>query len=170
MTHFLARLLGRLPIGWLQLTHNRGRLLAALAGVTFANVLVFVQLGIMGALNTTIVRDYQLIDADIMISAEDANTLTEGSNAPRQLMYRALSHPSVGAASPLFISNAQFNDEQGEVTFQVIGFDPDVEGIMAGIVNDQRTNLRVSNGVLADSQTRGLSPEIAEALEAGRSV
>jgi putative ABC transport system permease protein len=37
----LERLLGRLPIGWLQVAHNRTRLLAAVAGVTFANVLVF---------------------------------------------------------------------------------------------------------------------------------
>ena len=50
MTALLARLLGRLPIGWLQLTHTRARIAAALAGVAFANVLVFVQLGIMGAL------------------------------------------------------------------------------------------------------------------------
>lgn len=47
MTAPLARLLGRLPIGWLQLTHSRTRMAAALAGVAFANVLVFVQLGMM---------------------------------------------------------------------------------------------------------------------------
>ncbi len=45
MSRLLQRLFGRLPIGWLQLTHNRTRFAAALAGVAFANVLVFVQLG-----------------------------------------------------------------------------------------------------------------------------
>jgi len=40
----------RLPIGWLQLTHNRTRFAAAIAGVAFANVLVFVQLGIMNSM------------------------------------------------------------------------------------------------------------------------
>jgi len=48
MTRLLARLLGD-AIGWLQLTHNRSRLAAALAGVTFAN-LIFIQLGFLGAL------------------------------------------------------------------------------------------------------------------------
>ena len=47
MSRLLQALLGRLPIGWLQLTHSRARFAAALAGVAFANVLVFVQLGIM---------------------------------------------------------------------------------------------------------------------------
>ena len=32
MSYLLQRLFGRLPIGWLQLTHNRTRFAAALAG------------------------------------------------------------------------------------------------------------------------------------------
>ena len=47
MSRLLQALFGRLPIGWLQLTHSRTRFAAALSGVAFANVLVFVQLGIM---------------------------------------------------------------------------------------------------------------------------
>ena len=54
LERLLARAFGRLPIGWLQLSHSRTRLAAALAGVAFANVLVFVQLGIMGSLNGSV--------------------------------------------------------------------------------------------------------------------
>ena len=50
MTALLTALFGRLPIGWLQLRHNRARFAAALAGVAFANVLVFMQIGFFGAL------------------------------------------------------------------------------------------------------------------------
>ena len=61
MTDALSRLLGRLPIGWLQLIHNRTRLAAALAGVMFANILIFMQLGFLGALVESIeyVHEYQ---------------------------------------------------------------------------------------------------------------
>ena len=48
MTRFLAHLLGRMPIGWLQLSHNKTRLAAAIAGVAFANILIFMQLGFHG--------------------------------------------------------------------------------------------------------------------------
>jgi len=41
MSRILAWLFGRLPIGWLQLSHNKARLVAAVAGVSFANLLVF---------------------------------------------------------------------------------------------------------------------------------
>ena len=95
MTRLLTSLMGRLPVGWLQLTHNRARLAAAVAGVAFANVLVFVQLGIMGSMNNTILRGYEMLNADIMISADDANTMTEGANVARQWMFQARADPDV---------------------------------------------------------------------------
>ena len=69
MTAVLERVLGRLPIGWLQLVHNKARLGAALAGVSFATVLVLMQLGFLGALIASIRLPYDQMSADIVISA-----------------------------------------------------------------------------------------------------
>ena len=90
MTPVLRRLLGRLPIGWLQLTHNPMRFVAALVGVAFANVLVFVQLGIMNSMWTATLHPYSFFAADVMISAPDANALTDGGNVARQWLLQAL--------------------------------------------------------------------------------
>src|SRR5690606_4134362 len=95
MTRFLARLLGRLPIGWLQLVHQRGRFAAALSGVAFANVLVFVQQELMSSMDVSTLRPYQFFQGDILISAADANTLTDGGNVARQWMLQALADPDV---------------------------------------------------------------------------
>jgi hypothetical protein len=100
MTAFLTSLLGRLPIGWLQLRHNRTRLIAALAGVTFANLLIYMQLGFLGALLNGIRLPYASFDADILIQASDANTLQDGSPLPRNRMLEALSVPGVAEATP----------------------------------------------------------------------
>ena len=75
MTALLTRLIGRLPIGWLQLVHNRTRFAAALAGVAFANILIFMQLGFLGALIASIKLPYDQMNADVLISASDMNTL-----------------------------------------------------------------------------------------------
>ncbi|MES2542952.1 MAG: ABC transporter permease, partial [Pseudomonadota bacterium] len=95
MTRLLQRLLGRLPIGWLQLTHNRTRFAAALVGVAFANVLVFVQLGIMNSMGTATLRPYEFFSADVMISASDANALNDGGNVARQWLLQAMADPDV---------------------------------------------------------------------------
>ncbi len=79
IARLLERLLGRLPIGWLQLSHSRARLAAALAGVAFANMLVLMQLGFMGAMVGSIRLPYDQFNADILISASDMNTLADGS-------------------------------------------------------------------------------------------
>lgn len=103
MTRLLQQLLGRLPVGWLQLTHSRGRLAAAIAGVAFANVLVLVQIGLAGALNGTIVQGYAFFEADIMISAADGNTMTDGSNVARAHLWRALADPEVADGTALYV-------------------------------------------------------------------
>lgn len=100
MTALLESLLGRLPVGWLQLVHNRTRLAAALAGVSFATVLVLMQLGFLGALIGSIRLPYDQMNADILISASDMNTLADGSPLPRQRMFEALSVEGVARATP----------------------------------------------------------------------
>ncbi|MGB3280879.1 MAG: ABC transporter permease, partial [Pseudorhodobacter sp.] len=102
MNMLLTWLFGRLPIGWLQLSHSRTRLLAAVAGVAFANLLVFMQLGIMGALNNSTVAPYSLLNADIILSSQEGNTLTDSGNIARVHMFQALAVPGVAAATPLY--------------------------------------------------------------------
>lgn len=157
MTATLARLIGRMPIGWLQLTHSRTKLVAALAGVAFANVLVFVQLGILSSLNDSITASYSLFDADIAISATDANTLTEGSNVPRQYMFRALAVPGVAAATPVYVGNANWLRDTGEeISFNVFGFDPQAIGFVTGKIDQTLRLATTRDVVLIDRTTRGL--------------
>ena len=111
----LTRLLGRLPIGWLQLSHNPGRLLAAVAGVAFANVLVFVQLGLSGSLEETVLRPYRMFDSDLLlVSAVDSDGLEDGSNLPRVRLYQALSHPQITDGAPLYVGRVAWLTEGGD--------------------------------------------------------
>lgn len=117
MIALLTRLLGRLPVGWLQLSHNPGRLLAAVSGVAFANVLVFVQLGLAGSLEETVVRPYRLFDHDLLlVSAIDSDGLDDGSNVPRARLYQALSHPQVTEGAPLYVGRVAWLTEGGDTS------------------------------------------------------
>ncbi len=114
MTALLERLLGRLPIGWLQLTHNRTRLIAALAGVAFANLLIFMQLGFLGALLRSIGLPYEQMQAQLLIQASDANTLEDGSPCPAAHVRGARSRRR-GGAVPLFIGRLDWKQPDGTV-------------------------------------------------------
>ena len=46
----IQKLRRRTPLGWLQLSHQKNRLLVALSGIAFADVLMFMQFGFQSAL------------------------------------------------------------------------------------------------------------------------
>ena len=164
MTNFLQWLLGRLPIGWLQLTHNKMRLVAAIGGVTFANILVFVQLGIMGSFNDSVRMSYGVIQGDLLISAHDSYTFREGSNIPRQWGFQALSVPGVTAATPVFLGAAPWARPNGSsIVFQVVGIDPTRPEFMGAGVRDTRS-LLVADTAFVDRLTRNLDPELIDDL------
>lgn len=158
MTDFLTHLLGRLPIGWLQLTHNKTRMAAALAGVAFANILVFIQLGMLGALNGTIAMSYKPFNADIIISAADANTLADGSNISRRYLYQALSMNGIKSGTPLYIANLEWTRPDGNSSnIQVYGLPPESLDFIAKQYQQDFKLLKLQNTVLIDDKTRGLS-------------
>ncbi len=167
MSAILAALLGRMPIGWLQLVHNKGRLAAALAGVAFANVLVFVQLGMLGALTTTTVQPYGLFSADIMISSADSNTLSDGGNVARQHMLRALSVPGVAAGRPVFIGNVDWQiDPRRTSNLMVVAMPADSGSFVAPHLRPDFTRLALPDTALIDRGTRGGYPELFQTISA----
>lgn len=169
MTALLARILGRIPIGWLQLTHSKSRLTVALAGVAFANVLVFVQLGISGGLTQTIELTYQPISADILITASDANTLADGSPLARQRMFQALSVPGVAEAAPLYLGVVDWMTDGGASTsLQVYGLPPEARNLVNPDYANAFGTLRLPNTALLDRLSRGLSFEAGTLPTASR--
>jgi putative ABC transport system permease protein len=169
VTALLTRLLGRLPIGWLQLRHNRTRLIAALAGVTFANLLIYMQLGFLGALLNGIRLPYASFDADILIQASDANTLQDGSPLPRNRMLEALAVPGVAEATPISIARLDWKQPDGTIrTLDVMGVDPRVASFRVPEIEAARPLLALSNAALIDRGTRNVPAALFAEIDAGR--
>ncbi len=169
MTAILERLLGRLPIGWLQLVHNRARLAAALAGVAFANILIFMQLGFLGALVTSIRLPYDAFDADILVSASDMNTLSDGGPVPRQRMFEALSAPGVARATPLYFGKIDWKQPDGTIRgLDVFGIDPAARSFRNPEINARLADLANADVALIDRGIRNVPPGVFAAIDAGR--
>ena len=164
MTRLLQRLFGRLPIGWLQLTHNRTRFAAALAGVAFANVLVFVQLGIMNSMAAATLRPYDFFRADLMISAADANALADGGNVARQWLLQALADPDVTGGMGLFLANVAWDRGDQDITLTTFGIDPARPGFVAPEIAPDLALLQVQDAAILDRLARGLPRDVAAAI------
>lgn len=156
MTALLTRLLGRLPIGYLQLVHHPGRLVAALAGVAFANVLVFVQLGLAGSMAESVAIPYRLFQPELLIvSPAEAETLSEAATLPRQRLFQALVHPDVTDGTPIYMSRATWiSGHEGSSSIQFFGLAPEAgaffhDGLAAPLIG-----LSLSDTALVDTLTR----------------
>ena len=169
LSRALQRLLGRLPIGWLQLTHKRTRLLAALAGVAFANILIFVQLGFLGALIESIGLPYRMMDADILVAASDANTLSDGSPLPRQRLYQTLAVPGVAAATAVYYNRLDWKQPDGTIrTLDVFGIDPSARAFRSADIDAELDRLKLNDTALIDRRTRNVPKDLFPSIDAGR--
>lgn len=169
MMMLLQALFGRLPIGWLQLSHNKARLFAAVAGVGFANLLVFMQLGIMGALNGSTVVPYTMLDADVLISSQDATTLTDvGGNVARTRMFQALGTAGVADAMPVFIGSLPLNLGHGDsVSLLAFGVDVAKPAFVSRQIAMQLPLLQIENTALLDQSARGMPDAALSGLLSG---
>jgi putative ABC transport system permease protein len=161
MSRLLQAIFGRLPIGWLQLTHNRTRFAAALAGVAFANVLVFVQLGIMNSMGAATLRPYDFFQADIMISAGDSNALTDGGNVARQWLLQAMADPDVTDGMGLFLANVAWDRGEKDISLSTFGVDPVKPGFLNPAIAADLALLQVQDAAILDRLARGLTKDEA---------
>lgn len=164
MSWLLQALFGRLPIGWLQLTHSRARFASALAGVAFANVLVFVQLAIMNSMATATMKPYGFFQADIMISASDANSMTEGGNVARQWIFQAMEDPAVILGTGLFVANVSWQRSDKTLSLTTFGIDPTQPAFFSPEMLPRTSTLQLQNSGILDRLSRGLPREVAAAI------
>ncbi len=168
MTALLTRLFGRLPIGWLQLIHNRSRFAAALFGVAFANILIFMQLGFLGGLVESIRLPYAEMNADILIQAADTNTINDSSPLPRQRLYQALTVPGVASATPVYYKRLDWKQPDGTIrNLDVFGIDPNARPFRAEDINRALPQLQLLDRAIIDRKTRNPPEGLFGRIDAG---
>ncbi len=101
MIGFTQQLQRRTPLGWLQLSHEKGRLLVALAGIAFADVLMFMQMGFQSALYDSNTRLSRALQTDIVLISPQARNMQDLSTFSRRRLYQAMDIPGVQSAAAL---------------------------------------------------------------------
>lgn len=118
--------MGQIPLAWLNLLHERTRLLVAVTGVAFAVLLIFMNLGFLGALTTTASTVYAQIDAEIFLSSPQSLEISSTRVFPRERLSQAAGVEGVVRVMPLYSEYLLWrNPETGEsrATF-VYGINP----------------------------------------------
>jgi putative ABC transport system permease protein len=162
----------RTPLGWLQLRHDRGRFLVAIAGIAFADLLMFMQLGFQAALYDSNTRLNRAFRGDVVLISPKALNLQNLSTFPRRRLLQALDVPGVVEAQGLYIRTVNWRNPQTlrSATVQVLGFDPDADVLRLPEVQAQADRLKLPDTVLFDRGARGRYGELIARLDRGELV
>jgi putative ABC transport system permease protein len=172
MNLHLKSLQRRTPLGWLQLRHDRGRLLVALAGIAFADVLMFMQLGFQNALYDSNTRLSRSLQTDLVLVSPQMRNMQFLSTFSRRRLYQALDVPGVKSTSALYSNLITWKNPQTrqEKQVQAIGFDPNQPVFNLPEVNQNLAAIKLPDRVLFDRTTRGQYEQAIANFEQGKPV
>ena len=162
----------RTPLGWLQLKKNKARLFVAVAGIGFADLLMFAQMGIQAALfdsNTLLNRG---VDADIIIRSTQYRDLSLANTFPRRRLYQIQDLPGVQSAEALYISTVVWKNPQTRRKTQLtlVGHSVEYPAFNFAEVNRNLDKLKQADTVMFDRLTRGEYAEVVAKAERGQTV
>ena len=162
----------RTPLGWLQLKHDKIKLLTAISGIAFADILIFMQLGFKNALFTANTQYPRQIQGDIVLTSTQATNFNELYTFPRRRLYQAMDVPGVESAEPVYIGSLSWRNPQNreKTSMTVIGFDPDKPAFNLPDVNSQLDRVKIPNTVLFDRASRGEYDEVIKRIERGETI
>ncbi len=144
------------PLAVLQLTHEKTRLLVALAGITFADVLMFMQLGFKNALFDSSVRLHNSLEGDIFVVNSQSDTLTRLTSFSQRRLYETLGVNNVESVTPLYVGLGSWkNPLKGkERSVFVVGLNPEKNIIDLPGVSENISVVKHQDTFLFDSLSR----------------
>ncbi|MFB2936624.1 ABC transporter permease DevC [Aerosakkonemataceae cyanobacterium BLCC-F154] len=157
MIGFIQQIRRRIPLGWLQLTKQKSRLLVAISGVAFADVLMMMQLGFQTALYDSNTRLHQHLDTDLVLINPQGRNLINMSTFPRRRLYQSMSVEGVKSADPLYINMGNWKnpETQKETNVLVLGFNPNKPAFDLPELQQNLHLIKMPDTMLFDEAARG---------------
>jgi heterocyst specific transport system permease protein len=145
-----------IPLAWLQLTFEKRRFVAALAGITFAVVLMLMQLGLREVLYRAASRIPEHVAGELVMLSPQYESLNAIRSFSERRLYSALSSPDVQTVVPVYLQMGAWKDPatRSEHRIAVIGAPPTKDALELPELSVERVKLEVPDSVLFDSGSR----------------
>jgi putative ABC transport system permease protein len=155
------------PLAWLQLTHEKVRLLVALAGISFADILMFMQLGFRDALFDSAIVIHKKLNADIALISPQSEALHRMKTFSRRRLYQTLGIAEVASVTPVYLKGGDWkNPETQKIrTIMVIGFNPSQSIFNFPPLNQHINTIKLTDFLLFDTASRQQFGPIASQFE-----
>ncbi len=146
----------RIPLAWLNLVHSKTRTALAVAGVGFAVVLIFLQLGFLGSAEQSAKLVFNALDFDLLIRSRHYLHLISSRTFPRERLDQAESAADVVSASPVFLASRFWRNpaDGSKRAMLILGVNPNDPVFRVDEIQRQLSLLTVPEYVLIDQKSR----------------
>ncbi|REJ48456.1 ABC transporter permease DevC [Microcystis aeruginosa] len=147
----------KISTAWLQLKYEKMRLMVAIGGISFAVVLIFMQLGLRVALFDSAVALYSKLEGDIFLLSPRSTALIAMENFSERRLYQTLAFPEVKRVIPIYLGFSQWKNPQTRNYWRniyVIGFELAKNVFNLAGVNNNIDKLQEPDVVLFDAASR----------------
>ncbi|HEY9803150.1 MAG TPA: ABC transporter permease DevC [Leptolyngbyaceae cyanobacterium] len=161
-----------MTVAWLQLTHKKARLIIALAGIAFAVILMFMQLGFSDGLYDSNVRLHTKFKGDIFLISPRSVALNTLKAFSQRRLYQAQSYDGVESVSAIYIDFAFWTNPQNHTNRQIftIGFNPDEDVLDISEIQPNIDKIKIPDVVLFDRDSRTEFGSVAADFDEGQTV
>ena len=161
-----------IPLAWLQLTREKLRLLIALAGIAFAAILMFMQLGFQAALYDSATRFHQSLQADLILISTRSKSLGYMRTFSWRRLYQILGFNGVKSVSPVYVGFRDWkNPDNGNFrAIYVYGFQLANPTFNFPELADSLDELKLNESILFDRASRSEYGAIATEFEQGKPI
>ncbi len=163
----LKKLFSKIPLAWLQVMKEKNRLVVAIAGIAFADMLMFLQFGFQDALYESATLQHHLLQADLILINPQYQVLFSAKSFSRERLYQALSNESVKSVSPVYIGMGQWKNPETRISRSILVWGVDPAGLSFKLpdVQQNASHLKIINQVLYDRAGRPEYGAIGDAFQ-----
>ena len=162
----------KIPLAWLLLSRQPLRLLVAVAGISFAGILMFMQLGFRDGLFDASVTVHRLLDADLVLISPRSKSSISMSGFPKRRLIQALAQKEVLSVAPVNLNYLLWRNPENLKTRSILalGFNPEDSLLIDEKFKAKAESLKNPGRVLFDTLSRPEFGPIEEWFSNGRSV
>jgi putative ABC transport system permease protein len=160
-------------LGWLQLKAQKLRLVAAIMGIAFAVILIFVQLEFREALFVSAVRYHTAMDYDLAMLSPKTDFMVSSKQFARSRLYQVQGIDGVESATAVYMRLVSWRnpvDPSNARNILAIGFDPSEPGFERLLTPGQIEAIKIPDQVIFDRRGRDEYGPVRELLDAGEPV
>lgn len=146
----------KLFLAWLQLSRERARLLVALAGIGFAVILMFMQIGFRAALFESATRVHESLNAEIVLINPRSRALISMNNFSRRRLYQVLSFDGVASIDSMYVSLGTWKSPESDRdrAILVLGVDPAKRSLHIPEIDQYLNKLKLDDVAILDRVSR----------------